>query len=136
VPWGRWLPLVSPGEMLGQVIHRFGWIAAAAVPFTLATGRVLLAAGCVLVAASALATWKGRAWAAWTWYAIPAGLVAAWVPKAVERFTGPESALEKLGLVLSIVPGCVFWTWFVCEIEAWRRRGSGPDAVQESPRSR
>ena len=104
------------------------------MPFTIATGRVLLATGCVLVAASALATWKERAWAAWTWYAVPASLVAAWVPEAAERFTGAESALEKLGFVLSTLPACVFWTWFVREVEAWRRRVSGPGAVLESPR--
>jgi len=133
VPWGRWFQLVSPGEDLGQAAQAIGWIGAGALPFSLATGRLVVAVFCVLATASALATWKGRAWAAWGWYTLAATISLYGGVTAVLQFLDAGGrAADVRQLLGEATIACLCWYWFLREVELWRRRVQSQDASPAS----
>lgn len=146
VPWGRWMHFVSPGPNLAFVTKLLGWFGAGEVLYCLVGEAWLWAAVCALLPVCAFALWKGRAWAAWPWYAVAMG--AFWIAISSAIFVlrggavtiGPALDIEgAVRIVLNIVPVVWICCWggigFVLarEVTTWRRRLRSRSASPGSP---
>jgi hypothetical protein len=133
-PWGSWMPFVSPGLNLAFVTKLLGWGGACGLPFCLVSGLWLAAGICALLPVCAFALWKGRAWAAWPWYAIAVGafwisLTSAYQAFLIPIWIGPIDPYEEVtGRILTygiVGVWVLFWGGIglvlTREVTSWRR---------------
>jgi len=137
IPWSRWIRLTSPGRNLGFMAKVLGWVGASGVPLAVVSGYWLAALALIILPVSAVALWKGSAWAAWPWYAVAVGCLGASIAEVVVVLSGSRSGAEsayKFGQGVGALGGVVLWggvsVALFREITAWRRNlnSSPPDS--------
>jgi hypothetical protein len=134
VPWGRWMPFVSPGSNLAFVSKLLGWSGASGLPYCLISEAWLAAGICAFLPLCAFALWRERAWAAWPWYAVALGAFGISISTAIEtgRGVGEETDVVTVGVIWILL---IYWVpvvWILCwgaigfvllrEVTTWRRR--------------